>query len=100
MVIFYPALFTIRDFSPIRNSDYFFYPFAYIQTLPPYFPVLLVALVIGLTREFSRQMWPLSFTEFHRTKPVTDAHLAWCHILVMSRYVFVALIRYSCWSIV
>ena len=92
MLIFYPALFAIRDFSPIRNSYFFFYPFAYIQTLPPYFPVLLVALVIGLTREFSRQMWPLSLTEFHRTKPVTDAHLAWCHILVMSRYVFVALI--------
>jgi len=48
--------------------------------------------VVGLIREFSRQMWPLSLTEFHRTKPVSDAHLAWCHILVMTRYTFIALI--------
>lgn len=92
MVIFYPALFAIEGFSPIRNSYIFFYPFAYIHTLPPYFPVLLVTLVIGLTREFSRQMWPLSLTEFHRTKPVSDTHLAWSHLLVMSRNIFIALI--------
>jgi len=92
MVIFYPALFSIPDFRPVRHGDTFFYPYAYAQTLPPYFPVLLVALVVGLIREFSRQMWPLSLTEFHRTKPVSDAHLAWCHILVMTRYTFIALI--------
>ena len=89
MVVFYPIFWAI---SGTRQSYYFFTSFAYIQTLPPYFPVIIIALALGLTREFSRQMWPLSLTEFNRTKPVTDAHLAWCHILVMSRYAFIALV--------
>ncbi len=51
----------------------------------PYGAVVFTALFMGAIREFSRSMWPLPLGEFTTTRPVSDARLAWIHLLLMTR---------------
>lgn len=54
--------------------------------------VITAAGVIGMARDFSRSLWPISFTSFMRYKPISATYLAYAHLLVMTRIVFVFLI--------
>lgn len=58
----------------------------------PLMTVVFGAGVIGLFRDFSRTMWPISLSIFTRTKPLDAASLAWSHLLAMTRMLFIALL--------
>lgn len=58
----------------------------------PFLVVIFGAGVIGLVRDFSRTLWPISLTTFTRTKPLDAASLAWAHLLVMTRMLFATLL--------
>jgi len=64
---------------------------AFLASKIMYLGLGLAALVLGVVRDFSNSMWPLSLTGFIRTKPISDAHLAWSHIFAMTRTAFIAL---------
>jgi hypothetical protein len=58
----------------------------------PFLVVLFGAGLIGLFRDFSRTLWPISLTTFIRTKPLGAASLAWAHLLAMTRMTSVCLL--------
>lgn len=58
----------------------------------PYLVVVFGAGVIGVVRDFSRTMWPIALSRFTRTKPLDAASLAWAHLLVMTRMLFLTLL--------
>lgn len=64
----------------------------YVIGKSPYLGLACAAILLGVIRDFSRHLWPLSMTEFTRTKPISNAWLAWFHIIVMTRYAFIALV--------
>ncbi len=60
--------------------------------LGPYGAVAFSMLLLGTIREFTRTMWPLSLSEFSASKPIGGTHLAWPHMLAMTRWMMVLLL--------
>lgn len=76
---------------PSRSYFSFFVPADALRWLPC-LVVVFGAGVVGLFRDFSRTLWPISLTTFTHTKPLDAASLAWAHLLAMTRMIAVALL--------